>query len=263
MRTQLLTLFFLLFGLHSPAQELAGPNRTLPGTLAIFEIVPAQKASWHIVVPGAGIDPYHIDSDLSKLYFASPTQGQYTVIAGITDEGRPKLLVKTFVNGDEEFGPTPTPTPPIPPVPPSSLETWIKTQAPVLVKSDNFVAESRIVADCFEQIVRRINEKNIQTPQNVQTQLQVALVAALALASPTAVTDWIPFLTELSRQLEKELGDKINDLEEMKKMLQTVADTMRSLEMPQSVSNRRTPLQGIDTRTPVTPARPFRYIFSN
>jgi len=245
-------LFFLLFGANSAAQELVGPARTVPGTLATFEIVPTQEASWHVVTPGTESTPYQIDTGLSKLYFASSEQGRYTVIAGIVDEGRPKFLVKAVVNGDEGFKPTPPP-----PDSTSTLEAWIRTQTPLLVKGGDWIAESRLVADCFEQIVRRIDEKSIQTPQNTQAQLQIALVAALALASPTAVTDWMPFLTELSRQLENELGDKITDLEELKKTLQTVADAMKSLEIPKIVTN--TPLQ-VDT--PRRQVRPFRHLFS-
>ena len=228
MKTHLLILFFLLFGINSSAQELVGPERTPPGTLVIFEIVPVQEASWHIVAPGMNTDPYQTDTGLSKLYFASPKQGQYTVIAGVVDtDNKPKLLIKTFVNGDEEIKPLPTPIPPVPPV--ASLETWIKAQAPVLVKSKNFVAESQLVAGCFEQIVRRIDEKNIKTPQNARTQLQVALVMVLAQASPTAVSDWTLFLEELSRQLENKLGNKITNLEEVKKTLQIAANAMKQV----------------------------------
>jgi len=256
MRTPFITLFFLLLGINSTAQELVGPDRMLPGVLATFEIVPAQEAAWHIVMPKVDTGAYRIDSNLSKLYFASPIQGEYTLIAGIVGEGRPGFLVKTFVNGDKEVKPTP-----LPPSGPTSLETWIRTQAPILVKSDHFVTELRLVADCFEQIVRRIDEQNIQTSQNAQAQLRIALVAALALASPTAVTDWMPFFSELGRQLEKELGDRITDLAEVKKTLQAVCDAMKSLEM----ADLKTLLQGLDNperRKPAVQGRPFRFLFA-
>jgi lysophospholipase L1-like esterase len=102
----------------------------------------------------------------------------------------------------------------------------------VLVKSKNIASETQIVAECFEQIIQRIDTENITTATNARTQLQITLTGRLALASPTAVTDWTPFLTELSRQLEKELGETINDLNEVKKTLQRVSDTMKSLELP-------------------------------
>lgn len=250
MRTPLFFVLFLLLGAHCTAQEFIGPDRTSPGTLALFEIIPAQEASWYIVPssPNAGrylntmyhdtayqVDTaYQIDTGLSKIYFASPVPGCYTVVAGIVTEGKPLLLVKTFINGTEDAKPTP---------PASSIEAWIKTQLPVLVKSNHLAAESRLMTDCLGDVLRRIDDGNIKTVPNAQSQLQMALTGRLALASPTAVTDWIPFLSELSRQLEKELGGKINDITEVKKALRQVSDAMKSFELLDGV---RTPLPHID-----------------
>jgi len=273
MRTQLFLTFSLLLGALCTAQELIGPNRTIPGTLASFEIVPEQEASWHIVSPTHSVGTYQIDRGLAKLYFASPEPGRYTVIAGIVIDGRPELLVKTFYNGEEGREPFPLPIP-LPPV--SSLETWITTQLPVLVESDNLVLESQLVTECFEEIVHRIETENIRTVRNAQAQLQITLTGTLALASPTAVTDWMPFIAELSRQIEQELGEKINDLAELKKTFQDVANAMKSLELPESTRIFRTPLpdvpsQDIDrpsnvgspnTLTPGTQNRVFRGILA-
>jgi len=264
MRTLLFSTFFLLLGALCAAQELVGPDRVLPGTLASFEIAPAQEASWHIVMPSGGT--YQVDTGLSKLYFASPGRGQYTVIAGIVNDGKPQLLVKTFINGDEEVEPNPLPIP-LPPV--SSLEAWIKTQLPVLVTSNNLASEAHLVADCFEQIVQRIESENIKTVQNAQTQLQITLTGTLALASPTAVTEWMPFITELSRRIETELGEKIDDLSAVKTVLRDVANAVKSLEKHEPML--RTPVQGIDspstidtqsTPTPGTPNRVFRNLLT-
>jgi len=227
----------MLFGINSAAQELIGPDYTLPGSLASFEIIPAQEASWHIVPPTASSATYRIDSGSSRLYFASPVQGHYTIIAGIVVDGRPELLVRTFINGVDDGE-----QPPVPPA--STLEAWIKTQLPALVKSENLALEVRLVAESFEQIVQRIELENIRSVQNAQAQLQITLTGTLALASPTAVTDWMPFLTELSRQMERELGDKITDLEEVKKTLQKISDVMQSFELPKSTL--KMPLQSID-----------------
>jgi len=226
MKTQSLLLFLLLFGINSAAQELAGPDRIQPGSLASFELVPAQEASWHIVTPLPSMETYQVDTGESKLYFASPQPGRYTVIAGIIHNGRPELLVKTFFNGEEDERPIPVPIPPV-----SSLEAWITIQLPVLVTSESLVSESRLVAECFEQIVQRIETENIRTVQNAQAQLQIALTGTLALASPTAVTDWTVFLAELSQRLETELGGKITDLAEVKKVLQSIAEAMQSFAM--------------------------------
>ena len=251
MRTQLFFTLFLLFGIHCHAQELVGPDRVPLGTLASFEITPAQEASWHIVTPSLDTETYQVDTGSAKLYFASPIPGNYTVIAGIIIDGKPQLLVKTFINGEEDAKPIP-----VPPV--SSLETWIKTQAPVLVKGKGFASESQLVAECFEQIVRRIDEGNIKTPQNAQTQLQITLTETLTLTSPTAVTDWMPFFAELSRRLETELGDNIDDLAAVKRVLQTVSGALKSF------SALRVPIQNIDTpNNRGTQSRIFRNVLSN
>jgi hypothetical protein len=228
-----------------------------------FEVIPAQEAAWHIVSPLPNTATYQIDSDSSKFYFASPLRGRYTIIAGIVVDGRPELIVRTFINGseDDEISPHPIPFPP--PAPPiSTLEVWIKTQLPILVKSENLVEESRLIAESFGQIVERIETGNIRTVQNAQAQTQITLTGTLALASPTAVTEWIPFLTELSRQMREELGDKINDLEEVRKTYRNVRDAMESFELPQSTL--RIPVHNIDNpnnRVMETPSRVIRPLF--
>ena len=240
MRTSLFCMCFLWLGALCSAQELIGPDRILPGTLASFEIVPAQEASWHIVTPSLNAASHQVDTGLTTLYFASPERGRYAVIAGIVIDGKPELLVKTFINGEEEVEPIP-----LPPI--SSLGAWVKAQLPSLVKSKNRAAESRLVAECFEQIAQQIETENIKTLQNALAQLQITLTGTLALASPTAVTDWIPFLAALSQHIEKELGDKVNDLAAMKEILQRVANAMKFLELPESDSALNMPPQNLDT----------------
>jgi len=154
--------------------------------------------------------------------------------------------------------PIPIPLPPV-----SSLEAWVNTQLPVLVKSNNIASESRLVAECFEQIVERIDDGNIKTPQNAQAQLQIALTGTLALASPTAVTEWMPFMTELSRRIETELGEQIDNLAAVKAVLQKVANAVNSLEKSEPVL--RTPLQNMDNpnnRGQGTPNRVFRNLLT-
>jgi hypothetical protein len=225
MRTSLFFLFLLLLGMHSAAQEIVGSNTIIPGTLASFEVVPAHEASWHIVPPSLETGTHQVDSGLSKLYFSSPEHGRFTIIAGIVVEGAPRLLIKTFINGaDAEVSVL------VPPI--SSMESWVRSQIPVLVKSGNLAAEVRLVAGRFEEIVRRIDEGNIQTASNAQAQIHIALTALLAQTSPTAITDWTPFLTELSRRLESELGEKINDLTEVTKVLRDIGNSMKALELP-------------------------------
>ena len=148
-------------------------------------------------------------------------------IAGVTVDGKPKLLAKTFVNGEEEET-----------VINPSLERWILSQVPVLVKSPNLASEVRLVAGCFDDIVRRIDGGTIKTSPNARSQLQMALTAALATASPTAVNDWTPLLEALSRQLEKEFSVKIDDLATVRQVLQRTAEALKAVEVPKAVVRR-------------------------
>jgi hypothetical protein len=57
------------------------------------------------------------------------------------------------------------------------------------------------------------------------------------------VNDWLPFLTELSRQLEKALGERIADLTEVKKVLQCVSEAMKTMDLPKSANEPLRPLR--------------------
>lgn len=269
MKTSLFSILLLLSGVNCAAQEFLGPEKVTAGTLATFEVqAESGEVSW-CLIPNEPPDCYKVDTASNKLYFASPVTGKYTIIAATSVEGKPQLLSKTFINGENEIKPSPEPTPtpkPEPaPIPPDSLGTWIKTQTPILVKSKNFSQESQLVAGCFAQIVKRIDDGNIKTAQNARTQLQISLTATLAQASQTAVTDWMPFLAELSRRLETELGTQINDLSEVKKMLQIVSDAIKTMETPKAVAAPKQTLQTVDCPSclvPGTPGRNYRYIIS-
>ena len=223
MRTHFIFTLFILLGIKCAAQEITGPDLVMPGSLATFEIEPKQEASW-CLVPNDPADCWKTDSSSARLYFATPLEGKYTIIAAMVIDGKPVLLSKTFTNGNDDAKPSPTPGPPV-----SSLESWITTQTPLLVKGGNLAAENRLVSGCFSQIVKRIDAGNIKTAQNARSQLQITLTATLAQASPTAVTDWMPFISGLSRELEKELGNKIDDLDAVKMTLQTVSDALESM----------------------------------
>lgn len=233
----LLTLPLLIaWNSEAPAQQLLGPDRVTPGTLAIFEIEPNQEASW-CLSPNEPVDCWKTDSDSSRLFFATPQEGKYTIIAAMIVDGKPVLLSKTFVNAKDGIKPSPDPDPqpsPTPSPPSGTLETWIKEKVPILVKSKNLAAETQLVANAFDGVIKRINEGTIKTTQNARAQLQITLTASLAQASATAVTDWSVFLAELSRQMETQLVGKITDLSEVKKTFQIVADTMKLLELPRS-----------------------------
>ena len=212
-------------------QELTGPEKTVPGTLAVFEITPPQVADWTIMSVETTERVFQRDTSTKRLYFATPIPGTYHIVAAIIVDGKPQVLSKTLINGNDdkiEPHPGPVPKPPVPPLPEPTLGTWIQTQLPLLVKSGNLSAERVQVGKCFEQVAQKIESGTIKTAQNARAQLQIALTGALAMASNTALDDWHEFLTQLSRQMETELGKNINNVDAVKNVFKTVAGAISS-----------------------------------
>jgi hypothetical protein len=212
--------------------QIHGPGQTQPGTLVTFEITPPQIADWTITSVETTEKVFQTDTSTNRLYFATPQTGTYHIVAAIVVDGKPRLITKTLVNGnDGEIKPPPTP----PVIPDQPLQQWIQTQMSLLVKSQHRDSESRLVAGCFEQIVQKIENGTIKTAQNARAQLQIALTGTLAMASDTAMDDWHEFLTQLSQQMANELDERVNDIKEVKKIFQTVADAMLSLEPSEKI----------------------------
>ena len=224
------TLFYiiLLFPLSANlvAQEIVGPERVVPGSLATFGSPDDMGGASWCLIPNEPQGCFQVDTSSQKIYFASPTEGHYTIIAAMVVDGKPLLISKTFTNAKDDTKPSPGPDPQPIPNPPDSLESWTKTNIPELVKSTNLAKERELIANCFEQISAKIGV-TIKTPQNAQTQLRLAIVSSLAKSSKTAINDWQTFLERLSEQLDKKLGAKVNDLNEIKRVFNVVANAVR------------------------------------
>ena len=215
--------------------QIDGPDKAQAGTLAMFEMIPPQVADWTITSVETTERVFQTDTSTQRLYFATPQQGTYHIVAAIVVDGKPHVLAKNFINGNgEEVKPQPPgpnpPKPPLPPTPNAPLAEWVKTQLPQLVKNQNAATERLLVAQCFEQTVQKIDNGTIKTAQNARTQLQIALTMALAFVSDTAIEDWQPFLTALSQQMANELSNKINDIDAVKTMYKSVAEALKSVE---------------------------------
>ena len=230
------------------SQELRGPEEIPPGTLAVFEMTPPQETSWCLFTGDGRKAELLVDTASHRIYFASPEPGVFTVVAATVADGKPLLYHKTFRNGKGENQPAPAPKPT--PDPPDSLETWIKTNLPVLVKSTNLAKERELIANCFEQTAAKIGA-TIKTPQNAQTQIRLVIVSSLAKSSRTAVDDWQLFLEQLGEQLTNELDTKINDLNEIKRFFNIIANAIREPK-PMALSPENCPT--------CRPSTPFRFL---
>lgn len=184
----------------------------------MYEIDPPQEAAWLITpVSQVGVD-FVVDSSGSKIYFASTVEGTFSVIAAIVSEGKPQVMSITVTNSkyDSEPGP-PGPDPPV-----DSLESWVKKNVRQLVESRNFESEKIIVAKCFSDVSKRIDNRTILTTQNALTQLQLCLRNNLARSSNTAISDWNVFLEKLGLEIERSVGDNRNDINQIRKTFQLV-----------------------------------------
>lgn len=230
------------------AQELVGPVIVTTGSLAAFEVVPVQEIAWNILPTADSKEWFQVDSSSGKLYFASPHEKEFTIVAAVVADGKPVLLAKTFFNGKRDTKPDDDTKPPTP-QPDASLGTWIKTQLPLQVKSPNLSQERKAVAEALAQIIKQIDDGVIKTSQNAQAQIRISVTAALAKSSRQSVNAWQDFLSQLSVKIQAELGENTGELSETRKILQEIAKAIepdaeaKSLHTPSSVNcpNCRSP----------------------
>ena len=259
MKTLLFSILTLLFAVDCVGQELTGPENVTLGSLAVFETLDGGSDTSWCLIPNEPAGCFQIDTSSTKFYFASPVEGRYTIIAATVIDGKPLLISKTFTNGKENVKPSPGPEPPPTPTPdpPDSLESWIKTNIPELVKSLNIAKERELIANCFEQIAAKIGA-TIKTSQNAQTQLRIAIVSSLTKSSRTAVNDWQTFLERLGEELTKELGQKINDPNEIKRVFNVVANALREPKPMALLPESFRVMENCPTCKPSSPFRLFQ-----
>ena len=259
MKTLLYIILLFSLSINLAAQEIAGPERVTPGSLATFT-APSEMdgASW-CLIPNEPQGCFQVDSSSQKIYFASPVEGRYTIMVAMVADGKPLLVSKTFANAKDDVKPSPGPEPlPNPkPSPPDSLDSWIKTSIPELIKSTNLAKERELIANSFEQTAAKIGT-TIKTPQNAQTQLRLAIVSGLAKSSRTAINDWQPFLEQLGEQLTNELDTKINDLNEIKRVFSAVGNAIREPKSMTLLPESFYTPENCPTCRPSTPFRLFQ-----
>lgn len=159
-----------------------------PGTLKVFEV--AEPASW-LVVPENNC--WRVDSDAKKLYFASPKQGSYTVIASVKDEKEPsgiKILSKTFQNGGGKSNND---------VVPADFSSFVLScRKEVTTGTD---VEAAALAKAFNQAGAMIDDGTVITVQSARMALKNVWVG---LAEKETIAKWNPFFTAIGEKLENE-----------------------------------------------------------
>lgn len=154
-----------LVSMLATSMEIQGPGKIEPGKIATFESPLAGSA---LVFPAGKCDLIS-DSGKLKFYFASTTEGEYTLVFfGVDSESKPVLLQKVFeVESSDEITPSPEPEPSPKPSPSVKLTD----------------AEKKNLAWCLECTLANINSGKIMNAYGARVSFKA--YASQAFQSPS------------------------------------------------------------------------------
>ena len=218
--------FFLLLFFSWPVfseevfPEIYGPQSVHRGNLVIFEM--SDPADWCLVPLDKSVGKWSVDTSGKVLYFASSEPGMYTVCAAVIVEGQPKILSKTFFNGDEEdeFEPTPPPNP-------DDLGTWIRENTTELAKTKNYQAEKEMFAACFQSVTDGIQQGSVRSTPAARANMRVCLAPKLLTCSAESRKLWTKFLDTLAEEIEKRCKTEPNNLQQIQSVYREIVRQMR------------------------------------
>ena len=109
----LFSILFWLVPIQIYSAEISGAVQIPSGIPAIFEL--ETKAAWVLTPIDIAQDKYFVDSSGTKIFFASPIEGSYTIIASYLNENHEiEQAIHSFNVGSYSPNPQPDPTPPPP-----------------------------------------------------------------------------------------------------------------------------------------------------
>jgi len=218
-RLFVLFLFFSGIGFSEECfPEILGPQSAYRGNLVVFE-APA-PADWCLTPLDKSVGKWSVDTSGRILYFASSEPGVYTVCAAIIVDGQPKILSKTFSNGDEiEVEPEPAPNP-------NDLGAWIRTQTVELARTKNYSAEKEMFAACFQSISDGIQQGSVRSAPAARANLRACLASKLLTCSTESRKLWTQFLDSLSDEIEKRCKMEPNNLQLIRTVFNEIAVQM-------------------------------------
>lgn len=247
---------FLFFTLTAPANEsstkpafhqneeykLVGPKEARAGQLVVFECISTRASNpetsttplagtiqtssspntdWIVTPIETASGCWSVDSSGSRLYFASPTAGTFTVIAATSIEGRSMIHSAHFFNGTT---PPPEPSPQPQPDPlPRNFAEWVKVESQS-VDSPRSSRERSELGACFELILSGIDRGTIKSPQAARTMLRRCWAARSAAIHPESAALWNGFLEKLGERIGTELGAEINKLSAIRSLYAEAAE---------------------------------------
>lgn len=156
----------LLLALFSPltaTAAISGPAEVELGTLAVFQ---SDLEGTATLATGKG--NIAIDSNGRTVYFATPKEGEYTLLFFGLRNGKPDIASHTFVVGKVAPAPTPTPTP-----------------EPEVKLTDT---ERSAVLTAVRSVLAGIEAGTIRTPQGARAAFKNVLVSKVGSCSINGCT---------------------------------------------------------------------------
>jgi len=202
--------------------EIYGPQSVHRGNLVIFEV--SEPADWCLVPSDKSVGKWSVDTSGKVLYFASSEPGMYTVCAAVIIEGQPKILSKTFYNGEEEgeFEPKPSPPPN-----PDDLGVWIRGNSTELAQTKNYLAEKEMFAACFQSVADGIQQGSVRSTPAARANMRACLAPKLLTCSAESRKLWTQFLDALAEEIERRCKTEPNNLQQIQSVYREIVRQMK------------------------------------
>ncbi len=183
----------------APASTVAGPQEVEPGKLVTFE---ADTPGVFLVIP-AREGEFQTDSNGKRLYFATTTNGTYTLVHSCIEDGQIAQVQKTFTVGTPEPAPAPEPDPaPQPdPEPENSLTAAMQTAAKDL-QSATLTQERNALRSAFEAVTAGIDDGTITAPEDARATLRITWQTTAITIGKDVTQRWKPVLDAASEHMD-------------------------------------------------------------
>lgn len=187
---RLLAIAIVLLLTSTASAALTGATGCKAGELAVVRS--DVEAVW-TVYPATYSASFAVADGGKTCFFASPTEGEATIIAASVVDGKPVIDSHILYNGVE----VPTPPTPEPVVEPDTMETAIKTAA-----KDKDDAELTALAESFEYVVDGIDRGTITTPTGARETFRRVWTEKGTAVKLTALDDLSALISAISSHID-------------------------------------------------------------
>ena len=227
-------LLILLLVFSTPANAaISGAVQCGAGELAVIRS--DVEATW-TVYPANYAASYAVSDDGLTLYFASPKQGEVTIIAASVVDGKAVIDTHKLYNGvpAPDVEPTPVPIPePTPEPEPETIEIIVESQA-----KGKAPAELTALADTFAAVVDGIDRGVVTTPTGARETFRAVWADKGTAANINALNDLSGLISAISKLIDN------SSLETVKTGYSEAASALRSIIPNNQQTPAKTPAAG-------------------